>query len=88
MTLTAATELQFLSLNSISKNSINFINDLEKLKTLKFILGGRENINEIEENKIESLEIVRVRGFSELSNMSKFNQLRNLLIEDQIKCLR
>jgi protein phosphatase 1 regulatory subunit 7 len=76
--------LEFLSLNSISKTPINFVNKLKKLKTLKLILGGKENINEIEENKIETLEIIRVRGFKGLSNLKNFKRLRNLLIEDQI----
>jgi protein phosphatase 1 regulatory subunit 7 len=58
-------ELEFLSLNSVTKSSIAFINNLKRLKTLKFILGGRDNINEIEENHIETLEIIRVRGFND-----------------------
>jgi len=50
--------LEYLSLNSIKKTSVEFINKLKQLRTLKFILGGRENIHEIEDNEIEHLEIV------------------------------
>ena len=32
--------LEFLSLNSIKKTPVNFVNKLKNLKTLKFILGG------------------------------------------------
>ena len=78
-------DLEFLSLNSIKKTSIEFINRLKNLKTLKFILGGRENINEIEENAIENLEIVWVRGFNDLSNISNFAKLKTLHIEDSIQ---
>lgn len=83
----SAIELKFLSLNSISKSSISFVNELKKLKTLKFILGGRENLSEIAENEIENLEIIRVRGFSDISAISKFKKLKELLIEDQARLL-
>ncbi|TQI71196.1 hypothetical protein JM79_2123 [Gramella sp. Hel_I_59] len=77
--------LTYLSLNSISKVKLDFINSLINLKTLKIILGGRENLEEIEENNIEELEIIRVRGFNSFENVSKFKKLKSLLIEDQIK---
>ena len=75
--------LEYLGLNSISKVSLTFINRLKKLKSLHIILGGRENINEIEENEIETLEIVRVRGFNNFNSVSNFKKLETLLIEDQ-----
>jgi protein phosphatase 1 regulatory subunit 7 len=77
--------LEYLSLASISKVPISFVNKLKKLKTLRIILGGRENIDEIEENEIEYLEINRVRGFNKFKNVSNFKKLRDLLIEDQIQ---
>ncbi|MBI4946607.1 MAG: hypothetical protein HY840_09420 [Bacteroidetes bacterium] len=78
-------ELEFLSLNSVKKVPVNFINKLKKLKTLNFILGGRDNLNEIEENEIENLEIVWIRGFSDLSCLSNFPKLKTLKIEDEIQ---
>ncbi len=78
-------DLEFLSLNSIKKTPVDFVNRLKKLKTLKFILGGRENIQEIEENEIENLELVWVRGFNDLSNISNFKNLKTLLVEDNIQ---
>jgi hypothetical protein len=54
---------------------------------LKFTLGSRENINEISENKIERLEIVRVRGFKNFRNLDNFCNLKSLLLayEPQLK---
>ncbi|WP_139337774.1 hypothetical protein [Pontibacter indicus] len=77
--------LEYLSLNSISKAPIGFVNNLKKLKTLKLILGGRSDIYEIEDNDIEELEIIRVRGFNELKNITRFKKLKKLQIEDQIQ---
>lgn len=77
--------LEYLSLNSLKKTPVSFVNRLKKLKTLKFILGGRENIKEIEDNEIEHLDIVWVRGFNDLSNISNFKKLRTLLVEDNIQ---
>lgn len=77
--------LEYLSFNSVKKTPVPFVNKLKKLKTLKFILGGRENIHEIGENEIENLEIVWVRGFNDISNISKFKKLKTLLIEDNIQ---
>ena len=75
--------LEVLSLNSIKNKATPFVNNLKKLKILKFILGGRENIQEIEENRIENLEITWVRGFNDISNLSKFSGLKKLLIDRQ-----
>ncbi len=77
--------LKFLSLNLPKKTSVKFVNDLKHLKTLKFILGGRENISEIEENNIEVLEIVWVRGFNDLGDTSRFKALRTLLLENNVQ---
>jgi len=77
--------LEYLSFNSVKKTPVPFVNNLKKLKTLKFILGGRENIQEIGENEIENLEIVWVRGFNDINNISNFKKLKTLLIEDNIQ---
>lgn len=78
-------ELEHLSLNSVKKVPLNFINKLKKLKTLDFLLGSRDNLNEIEANEIENLDITWVRGFNDLSCISKFPKLKTLKIEDEIK---
>ena len=80
--------LSYLSLEQIKNTPVSFVNSLKNLKTLKFILGGRENIQEIEDNEIEDLDIVWVRGFNDLSNISKFRKLKLLGIEDNIQLKR
>jgi hypothetical protein len=77
--------LEFLSFNSIKKTPVPFVNKLKKLKTLRFILGGRENIHEIENNEIENLDITWVRGFNDISNLSNFKKLKTLLVQDNIQ---
>jgi hypothetical protein len=79
------TDLEYLGLNSISKVKLDFVNKLKRLKSLHFVLGGRENLNEIEENEIENLEIIRVRAFNSFKNISNFKKLKTLLIVDQIQ---
>ncbi len=74
--------LESLSLNCIKNIPIGFINKLKKLKTLNFMMGGRENILEVEGNNIESLEIIQPRGFNDLSNISRFQQLKTLVVTD------
>lgn len=78
-------DLRDLSLHSVSKEPLYFINRLNKLKSLRILLGGRENIREIEDNEIEELEICRVRGLQDLSNITSFHGLKKLIIEDQIR---
>ncbi|WP_042161228.1 hypothetical protein [Paenibacillus gorillae] len=79
--------LEYLALHSISKLPLHFINRLKKLKHLRILLGGREHIQEIEENDIDDLEMVRILGFHDLSNIKKFRALTSLRIEDQAKLL-
>ncbi|QRR03186.1 hypothetical protein [Dyadobacter sandarakinus] len=78
-------EIEYLGLNSISRINLDFVNKLRRLKSLNFVLGGRENLDEIEENEIENLEIIRVRAFNSFKNISKFKKLKTLRIEDQIQ---
>jgi len=79
------TQLEYLGLNAISKVKLNFVNKLKNLKSLHLVLGSRENLDEIEDNEIETLEINRVRSFNSFTNSSKFKKLKNLIIEDQIQ---
>ncbi len=80
--------LNHLSLELIKSTPVSFVNNLKNLKTLKFLLGGRENIHEIAENEIEHLEIVWVRGFSDISNISNFKKLKFLKLEDNIRLMK
>ena len=77
--------LEYLCLRSIKQKSVEFINNIKKLKTLRFLLGSRENIKEINENEIENLEISWVRGFNNITNVSNFKKIKILSLEDNIK---
>ena len=80
--------LEALSLHSIGKKvSLDFVSRIAKLETLKIMLGGRENIDEIKHPLLRELEVIRIRGFDELGDLSRFPHLRRLHIEDQIKIL-
>lgn len=78
-------DLDCLSLNAIKQVPVGFINKLKKLRKLEFLLGSRLNINEIEESKIQELDIIWVRGFNDLSCLSKFPKLNKLRVENQIQ---
>lgn len=78
-------DLNYLALHSIGKLPFHFVNRLRKLKHLRILLGGREHIREIEENDIDDLEICRVRGFLDLSNIANFRSITRLVVEDQIQ---
>lgn len=73
--LARAGNLTHLTLNLPSSASIGFLNSLPHLKELQLLLGGRANLDELRASAVETLEIIRVRGFS----------LRKLMIEDQIQ---
>lgn len=80
--------LSTLRLNCISnKRSLGFVSDMKQLRSLRVILGGRQNIDEITHENLEHLELVRVRGFNDLGELSRFPQLQELQIEDQIKLM-
>jgi Leucine-rich repeat (LRR) protein len=79
-------KLTKLSLGSIAKGQkLKFVNEIPNLDKLTIILGGRENIDEIEHASLNGLEVVRVRGFNYLGDLSRFPNLRRLRVEDQIQ---
>ena len=77
-----------LTLKIAHTASIAFINRLAALRSLTFILGGRANLDELDECPIEELEIIRVKGFERLDRIERFPQLRRLVIEDQLRLTR
>lgn len=78
--------LRILSLGQIpKKQNLEFVSKIPNLRRLTIILGGRENILEIQHSTLEELEILRVLGFGNLENLHAFPSLRSLVIEDQIR---
>jgi protein phosphatase 1 regulatory subunit 7 len=74
-----------LTLQIAHTASIAFVNRLAALRSLTFMLGGRVNLDELEDCPIEELEIIRVKGFEALDRIERFPRLRRLLIEDQLR---
>lgn len=82
--------LRYLTLTSIpKKQKLEFVNSIHNLKRLTILLGGRENIDEINNANIEELEITRVRGLDKLDHIERFLKIEILSVEDQIrlKCI-
>jgi hypothetical protein len=78
-------QLRSLQLGSIGRSvRLGFVNRLEKLESLRLLLGGRDDIREIQHAGLRELEIVRVKGFSGVEPAA-FPNLQKLLIEDQIR---
>jgi len=61
-----------------------FVNELGALRSLLLLLGGRDDIEEVEHPHLASLEVIRVRGLSKLTPAA-FPGLTELLVEDQIR---
>lgn len=79
-------KLRVLSLGSIAKRrTLEFVNEIPNLKKLTVILGGRENIDEIEHSGLSDLAVLRVKALSSLGDLSRFPNLRRLHVEDQIQ---
>jgi protein phosphatase 1 regulatory subunit 7 len=79
------TALDELRLGQIGKTvPLGFVNKMANLGSLKLILGGRANIDEIQHGQLKTLSVVRVQGF-ESFNSSALPGLQDLHIEDQIR---
>lgn len=85
-TLSKISTLESLTLSSIGKKQeLSFLNKMNGLKKLVILLGGRENLGEVELPELQEMQILRVRGLNSLDNLNKFAGLERLVIEDQIK---
>lgn len=78
--------LQDLSLSSFrKKDDITFVSHLAQLVSLRLMLGGRANISALVAPALESLEVVRVQGLEDLGDLKRFERLRHLKVEDQLR---
>jgi protein phosphatase 1 regulatory subunit 7 len=77
--------LKRLSLSGIgNRQSLRFVSNLPSLREFSLLLGGREDIKEVVNPSIEEIEIIRVRGFSNL-HAENFVGLQHLQIQDQLQ---
>jgi len=78
--------LDELALQPSSKFSLEFINRLVSLQTLKFVLGSATSIRPIESlPALRDLSFREVRNLEDLGNLERFPRLRRLLVSDQPK---
>lgn len=81
--------LRDLSLSSFrKKDDIAFVSNLAQLVSLRLMLGGRASIAELAAPALENLELIRVQGLEHLGDCARFERLRRLRVEDQIKLAR
>lgn len=75
-------KLESLGLNVKNTVPLDFIPKLTKLRSLKLILGGRDNLDEAAHPGLELLELIRVRGLGRL-DPAAFPKLQRLVIDEQ-----
>jgi protein phosphatase 1 regulatory subunit 7 len=84
--LSSLPKLRELFLSSIGKKqNLNVLNEIKLLESLTLFLGGRESIKEVTNPSLAELIIIRVRGLSDLGDLSRFPRLKCLQVEDQIQ---
>jgi len=77
--------LQRLSLSGIGRSQkLGFIGSIDRLKTLSYILGGRDTADELAHEGLMELELLRIRGLSDI-NLKLFPRLERLRVEDQLQ---
>jgi protein phosphatase 1 regulatory subunit 7 len=79
------THLRWLTLSRIKKGvPLGFVPRISALRTLRLILGGRDDLHEVTHPTLERLEVIRVRGFANF-HPDAFPSLTFLQLEDQIR---
>jgi len=79
-------KLRQLTLSSISKKQdLGFVSDVENLRSLTLLLGGRSSIEEIRHDELEELSVIRVQGLQRLGPLKRFPSLLKLQVEDQLQ---
>ena len=78
------TSLEELALQPSSKFSLEFVNGMVSLETLKLVLGNARSIGAIEAlPALTDLSFREVRNLEDLGNLERFPRLRRLLVSDQ-----
>jgi hypothetical protein len=80
------TSLEELAIQPSSKFSLEFINRLVSLESLKFVLGNANTIRPIEAlPELRDLSFREVRNLEDLGHLERFPRLRRLQVSDQPK---
>lgn len=78
------TSLEELALQPSSKLSLEFVDGMVSLETLKLVLGNAKSINSIAAlPALRDLSFREVRNLEDLGNLERFPRLRRLLVSDQ-----
>ncbi|HKY34364.1 MAG TPA: hypothetical protein VJN18_00380 [Polyangiaceae bacterium] len=78
--------LRALTLRSIPKSSaLGFVSKIASLRSLDVVLGGRSDVHEVQSTNLRDLELIRIRGLSDLGDLARFPNLVSLVLEDQIQ---
>jgi len=78
--------LESLALAQIGKQtSLAFTSRIAGLRSLSLLLGGRASIAEIAASQLRELVVCRVKGLTELGDLSRFGELTSLFVEDQAR---
>ena len=73
-----------LALQPSSKLSLEFVNALVSLETLKLVLGNSQSISSIEGlPALRDLSFREVRNLEELGSLERFPRLRRMMVSDQ-----
>jgi hypothetical protein len=82
--------LKRLTIGLVAKSGCGFLSGLKRLEVLQLLLGGQEDISNIQCPSLKELEVVRVCGLNELGDLSRFPKLESLRVENQprLTCLR
>jgi hypothetical protein len=81
-----ASSLVELAIQPSAKFSLDFMNRLVSLETLKFVLGSARSIESIESlPSLRDLSFRQVRGLEDLGDLARFPALRRLQVIDQPK---
>ena len=82
--IASLTSLSELAIQASSKFSVEFINRLVSLESLKFVLGNLKSIAPIEAlPKLRDLSFREVRNLEDLGDLERFPRLRRLQVSDQ-----
>lgn len=84
--ITNLSELTSVSLSGFPKhNDLRFLCDIDRLRSLTLLLGGRSSLEEFSHTALEELNVIRVRGLQSIGPLGRFPSLRRLQVEDQLQ---
>lgn len=75
--------LKTIRFHSLRNIDVSFLSEMNNLEELSFILGGIKSLESFSSNTLQCLEIIMVRGLEELGDISRFESIKSIHIEDE-----